>query len=242
MGGGAATASISSFKEFAGNNTPSGPVWTNSDNELVPGRLMYDAAHWQSGFANGRFFVTVLRSPRADEIAARPWSHADHWTGGEVRAPDYRKLPAEMHALDPSTDPLPPTRLRQPSSQPVTACEYLMVPNVITEDVDPSDTDVHIASTLDTLYDASSFLMIRSPAPIMTWYHGADVNRFVFTGFAPWLFRRDECIALTDFVLQDIWGLQRESVDRSAIGGQAARGTGTPQRVAAPRGAAGRAP
>jgi hypothetical protein len=244
LGGGAATASIVNFFNFKGNDGAS-PVWTNSDNELVPGRLMYDAAHWQSGFSNGNFHIAVERSPRADAIAAAPWTHPDRWTGGEVRAPDYRRLPPEIRPRDPATDPLPPTRLPRQSGSyypSVFTCEYLMVPNVITEDVDPSDTHVEIASTLDTLYEASSILLIRSPAPIMTWYHGADVNRFVFTGLAPWLFHRDDFIGLSDFVLQDIWGLHREAVDRSAVRGGAARAIARPSRVAAPRGAAGRAP
>ena len=247
MGGGAATASINAFHEFAGNNVGGNPVWTNSDNELVPGRLMFDAAHWQSGFSNVKALVTVQRSPRADEIAASPWAHPDHWTGGEVRSPDYRKLPEGMRPLEDPVDPLPPTRLPRQKGlyyPNVYSCEYLMVPNVVTEDVDPSDTDVRIASTLDTLYDGSSLLLIRSPAPMMTYYHGAGANRFVFTGFTPWLFKRADCIGLTDFVLQDIWGLVRQPVDRGIVDG-AARVRGAPPRSAGTRGArgtAGRAP
>ena len=42
----------------------------------------------------------------------------------------------------------------------------------------------------------------------MTVYHGHDFARpFIFTGFAPWNFRRSECKALFDFVLQRMWGL-----------------------------------
>ena len=247
MGGGAATASINAFPEFAGNNVAGNPVWTNSDGELVPTRLMYDAAHWQSGLSNAKALATFRRSPRADNIAAAPWAHPDRWTGGELRAPDYRKLPEVMRPLERGADPLPPTRLPRQEGlyyPNVFSCEYLMVPNVITEDVDPSDTHVRIASTVDTLYDASSLLLIRSPAPVMTWYHGAEANRFVFTGFTPWLFKREDCIGLTDFVLQDIWGLHREPVDRGLIEG-AARVRGAPPRSAvtrAVRGAAGRTP
>jgi hypothetical protein len=87
------------------------PVWTNSDNELCRGRLMYDAAHWQSGFSNVKALVTVQRSPARDEIAASPWAHPDRWTGGEVRSPDYRKLPEVMRPLESSGDLVPPTRL-----------------------------------------------------------------------------------------------------------------------------------
>jgi hypothetical protein len=245
MGGGAATASINAYSEFAGNNVAGNPVWTNSDGELVPSRLMFDAAHWQSGFSNAKTLPTITRSPRADEIAARPWSHPDRWTGGELIAPDYRKLPAVMHPLQRGIDPLPPTRFTRQEGlyfPNVLSCEYLMVPNVITEDVDPSQTSVRIASTLDSLYDASSLLLIRSPAPIMTWYHGGDVNRFVFTGFSPWLFHREDFIGLTDFVLQDLWGLVRQPVDRGAVHAGVQGVRGAPPRSAGTRATAGRAP
>jgi hypothetical protein len=69
--------------------------------------------------------------------------------------------------------------------------------------------------------DASSLLLRRSPVPTMTYYHGLEANRFVFSGFAPWDFHRDDAIALTDFVLQDIWGLSRQPVDRGSPGATA---------------------
>jgi len=244
MGGGAGTASTIAFDDPR-NDTPNGPVFDNSLGELVPGRLMYDGPHWQSGFsASLKVQATIERSPRADEIAVSPWSHPDRWTGGEVSAPDYRKLPSEIRPLDRAVDPLPPTRLAYqsglyyPSGFP---CEYLMVPNVVTEDVDPSPTSVRIASTLDTLYEATSLLLLRSPAPVMTWYHGAGANRFVFTGLPLWSFHRDDVIAIVDFVLQDIWGLRREPVDRSLApaGGGAATRPGAARPVRA-RGTAGR--
>jgi len=221
MGGGVGTASMVAFDD-ARNDNANGLVFDNSLNELVPGRLMYDAAHWQSGFANQRVQATVERSPRADEIAASPWSHPDRWTGGEVHAPDYRKLPPELKPLDRAVDPLPPTRLPYQSSlyyESVLPYEYLMEPNVVTEDVDPSPDGVRIASTLDTLYEATSLLLLRSPAPVMTWYHGAEANRIVFSGFSPWSFHRDDVTGLVDFVLQDIWGLSRETVARSLARG-----------------------
>jgi hypothetical protein len=49
--------------------------------------------------------------------------------------------------------------------------------------------------------------------PTMTVYHGHDLARpFVFTGFAPWLFKRVQCSQLFDFVLRDLWGMQRHPV------------------------------
>jgi hypothetical protein len=223
MGGGAGTASIVEFNST--RNDEGSQVYSNAENELVRGRLMFDGAHWQSAFTTAKGFLSFERSPAAEAIAATPWTHPDHWTGGELRSPDYRRLPAEMRHRDPSTDPLPPTRkdfqgtLYYLTSYP---CEYLIEPNVITEDVDPSPEGVRIASTLDTLVDVSAFTGLRrSPAPTMTYYHGPEVNRFVFSGFAPWDFHRDDAIALTDFVLQDIWGLSRQPVDRGSPGATA---------------------
>ena len=240
MGGGAGTASIDAFNSTR-NDDPNGRVYSNEENELVAGRLMYDGAHWRSAFTATSALVSFQRSSAAEAIAEAPWSHPDRWTGGEVRAPDYRRLPAEMRPRDPATDPVPPTRLaRQASLYYRTGypCEYLLEPNVVTEDVDPTLEGVQIASTLDTLIDASSFLLRRSPAPTMTYYHGFDANRFVFSGFAPWDFRREDTIALTDFVLHDIWGLERGPVDRGLARGAAARPP-DPPRARVLRGTAG---
>jgi hypothetical protein len=106
-----------------------------------------------------------------------------------------------------SATPLPPTRLARQAQlyyRTSYTCEYLMEPNEVLEDVDFSPAAVHMASVVDTLMDASSLRLLRSPAPIMTWYHGFEANRFVFSGFAPWEFQRGDAIALVDFVLQDL--------------------------------------
>src|SRR6185436_6001070 len=108
-------------------------------------------------------------------------------------------------------------------------------PNEVLEDVDLSPAVVHMASVVDTLMDASSLRLLRSPAPIMTWYHGFEANRFVFSGFAPWEFQRGDAIALVDFVLQDLWGLDRRPVDRGLTRASAPR-----PRPAATRGLRGR--
>jgi hypothetical protein len=73
----------------------------------------------------------------------------------------------------------------------------------------------------------------------MTWYHGPGVNRFVFTGFAPWVFQRQDFIGLTDFVLQEIWGLTREPVDRSSLAGGAGRARPAAVRAVRARGTPG---
>ena len=46
----------------------------------------------------------------------------------------------------------------------------------------------------------------------MTVYHGHDLaKQFIFTGFAPWAFRRSQCQQLFDFVLQKMWGLPKNT-------------------------------
>jgi hypothetical protein len=125
-----------------------------------------------------------------------------------------------------SATPLPPTRLARQAQlyyRTSYTCEYLMEPNEVLEDVDFSPAAVHMASVVDTLMDASSLRLLRSPAPIMTWYHGFEANRFVFSGFAPWEFQRGDAIALVDFVLQDLWG---STAGRWTAGGEPARSAG----------------
>src|SRR5262249_3245813 len=148
----------------------------------------------------------ITRSARADAIAAHPWHHADPRGGPDLVAPDYRKLPNELRWRDAETDPLPPSRASSQGSLYYRSgfpLEYLAEDNRVIEDVDPDPEHEDDASVLDTLYDSSAPQLKVHPAPCMTWYHGLTANRFVFSGFAPWDYRRDDCIALVDFVLHD---------------------------------------
>jgi hypothetical protein len=220
LGGGAGTVATDPFNR-ARNDDISGRVYSNREGELGPGRLLYDAAHWRSAFSGTVAYVSITRSPRAEAIADAPWSHEDAWGGGTLHSPDYRRLPQRLRDRDPVSDPLPPTRLARQAQlyyRTSYTCEYLMEPNEVLEDVDFSPENVHMASVVDTLMDVSSSRLLRTPAPIMTWYHGFEANRFVFSGFGPWEFRRDDAITLVDFVLQDLWGLDRRPVDRGLTG------------------------
>jgi hypothetical protein len=111
MGGGAGTASIVGFNSNR-KRRPQWQVYSNQQGELVPGRLMFDGAHWRSSFSATSALISFQRSPAAEAIAARPWSHADRWTGGEVHAPDYLELPEKMRPRDPATDPIRPRARR----------------------------------------------------------------------------------------------------------------------------------
>jgi hypothetical protein len=241
LGGGAGTVATDPFNR-ARNDDISGRIYSNREGELASGRLLYDAAHWRSAFSATVALVSITRAPRAEAIADAPWAHEDAWGGGTVRAPDYRRLPEHLRDRDPVSDPLPPTRVARQANlyyRSSYACEYLVEPNEITEDVDLSPAHVRTASVLDTLMEASSSRLLNSPAPTMTYYHGFEANRFVFSGFAPWDFQRVDAIALVDFVLQELWGLPRQPLDRGLIraGGAAGPRPGSARGVHAGRAA-----
>jgi hypothetical protein len=225
--------------------------------ELAPGRIMYDGAHWQSVVAVtlGNIFTNrndyTIQTRWADGsihdtsfVVAPAWSHFDRFTGATLRSPDYTKLPPRMRTKEEAGDPLPPTRLPNQtglfygSSWP---CEYLLENNSILEDVDPDPAVSREIAVLDTFYQAQGVVLLTNrtdpvtgqnvlvPAPTMTYYHGNQNRQFVFTGFSPWSYARQDCIALVDFVLQDLWGLSRDpSVDRGSFAPAYIR-SGTPK-------------
>jgi hypothetical protein len=89
-------------------------------------------------------------------------------------------------------------------------------------------------SVLDTLVQVSGSQLLFTPAPTMTYYHGGAAQQFVFSGFAPWDLARADAITLVDFVLQDIWGMSRVSVDRGAVAGDAGLPRGGAARIVTP--------
>jgi hypothetical protein len=69
----------------------------------------------------------------------------------------------------------------------------------------------------------------------MTYYHGNTAHQFVFSGFSIWSYARQDCMGLVDFVLQDLWGLQRDaSIDRGSIAPAIRSGVNPPVRVVSP--------
>jgi len=80
-------------------------------------------------------------------------------------------------------------------------------------DVDADPSTFHQVSVLDTLYESVGGQMGAS-RPVMTLYHGPSGQRQVFSGFPLWYWRRDEQIAIADFVLQKVWGIPRQPVPR----------------------------
>jgi hypothetical protein len=188
LGGGAAYASLRDYDGPAPTN-----VFSADAGELVAGRLMYNAAHWRSEITvNNSFRAT--RSPRLG--------------GGWPGAPDYSILPTTLAEKTPSSDPVPPARTASRFYASSYYSEYMTRPNSV---IEPSETGVE--SALDTLYVTQSGAS-GSGWPVMTLYHGAETPRFVFSGFPLWYFQRSQAIALTDFVLQNVFGLSRAPVPR----------------------------
>lgn len=170
--------------------------------ELGPGRFMYDLVHWMSGF-----YVVAGTSP-----VARFTGAAGGWPG----APNYAFLPAQLGLKTLANDPTPPLRSRTNflNSTQIRNLEYLSEPNAILADLDPDPAVERLGSMLDTLFVAQGVPSPTSPPSpyvpaCMTYYHGADSGALLFSGFDLWTFTRPDLIKLTDFVLQQVWGLSR---------------------------------
>jgi len=189
VGGGGALASTIQWNSF--NNDVGGTTFSNAQGELVDGRLMYDFPHWRSEIKP----VTVGGFIRRD-LGRNP-----AWPG----APDYARLPVEMRAKSPATDPFPPNRFGQQQSlfyRTTFDIEFLSLANVISENG---------AAVMDTTYRLDTFQLPGTTAKrvCMTYYHGQESSPVVFTGFDVWSFTRADCQGLVDFVLQDVWGMTK---------------------------------
>ncbi|HEY2954407.1 MAG TPA: hypothetical protein VGK89_04050 [Candidatus Eisenbacteria bacterium] len=204
-GGGAATASMVNFNRNA-NNDNSEPIprtltFRFSDNELTPGHFIYDQAHWRSEFKE-----YVLSPGRIVRYLGRFRSNPGIYAG----------LPAEMEKKDASTDPFavyaPNRSTTSDFFRSDFEVEFLSQNNEILEDADPGPGET-FQSALDTLYKATSVGLQPDTgraglqSAIMTYYHGVENAPFIVTGFNIWNYRRNECKALVDFVLQQLWAI-----------------------------------
>lgn len=244
VGGGAAYASLRQYDRTT-NNVGQTTVFSSAANfgELAPSRIMFDGAHWRSQIAITKSGIRTLRNPNTKKVkwangtehdttyivVKDPWTHHDFFTGGTLSRPPYELLPEEMRWRVAGVDPRPVTRsatasasLIYPTSFP---CEYIRELNAILEDVDPDPDFVREAAVLDTLYMASGSVLLTNnpqtgqqiPAPTMTYYHGSEARQFVFSGFGPWYYKRADCMALFDFVLQSLWGMTRQPINRGTV-------------------------
>ena len=236
-GGGAAYASLQLFDKRA-NNQGQTTIFSSLPQfaELSPSKIMFDGAHWQSAVAVTKSNIATVRYENNIQsrwgdgtdhdttiIVAQDWTHPDKWNPpNEISSPDYSRLPPVMRTKLEAGDPIPPTRttgsLFYQTSWP---CEYIQDINAIIEDVDPDPLHAREISVLDTLYRAQGAVVNavigNRVGGTMTYYHGATAHQFVFSGFSPWSYARQDCMALVDFVLQDLWGLTRQNIDRGSF-------------------------
>jgi hypothetical protein len=261
-GGGAAYASLKHFDK-GGDNRGQTTVFSSAAQfgELVPSRVMYDGAHWQSSIAVTKGTLHTFRYDYTIQVQhgdgtvhdttfiGNPgWSHFDPFTGTTLSSPQYSHLPQEMHWKTDATDPVPPTRLASAASLFYLTSypgEYLLENNSIIEDVNPDPEITHEQVVLDTLMYTEGTIMLTSgplrgvqgflpQAPSMTYYHGNQAHQFVFTGFSLWTYARQDCISLVDFVLQDIWNLPRQPIDRGSIAPLMRSRGSSPARIITP--------
>ena len=230
-GGGAATASMVSFNRGINDNTLPNPrtiTFRNADGELVPGRFVYDQAHWRSEFKQYRINGGRIRR---------------HLGRFESDPGVYAGLPAEIQIKSAATDPFPPNRVGQPGSnfyQTQFYAEFLSAPNEIVEGP-PEDSH----SALDTLYKVTAGALQPDTglgavqSVVMTRYHGVDNTEFILTGFSLWNFQRAQCEALVDFVLQQLWGLPRNGPPAPVLAPRSPRYSPGRQPGIAPRSRAG---
>lgn len=240
LGGAFSYQSLIAFDKSI-NNGNFGTAFSQSQGELVAGRMMYDFSHWQSETVTNTTITNILKSPRA----LGGWSH-DAFGGGTVTAPNYALLPDQLRQKNAALgDVAPPTRSVSQQSRFYSVnnyeVEYLSEPNFVVEDVNTNPNIVQEASVLDTLMmlqggnlkntqDPQTGLPINQNAT-MTYYHGLQTPPVVFSGFNIWSYSRNDCIQLVDFVLQQIWGLPRENVVRGPSVPNAARPSTQPSLV-----------
>lgn len=227
LAGGTASTSLQLAFNATGqrsNDTKYGPghapIFSSAAGELAPGRIMWDFAHWRSEIATSKAGTL----PKRSSAAVGGWSSPGWRYASPTAAPDYSRLPALMRRRSLALgDSLPPTRTDATafySTYVWPPVEYLTEDNRIVEDFDPSPLVESQRAALDTLYELQGGLLAtaytgRRPAA-MTYYYGTEAPRFVFTGFDLWTWSRRDVEGLVDFVLQDIWGMQRAATGPAA--------------------------
>jgi hypothetical protein len=171
------------------NNSPV-PRFSASQGELSEGRMPWDAVHLRSEVARASG-TTVTRS--LGRFSADPGL--------------FGPLPTALDRRNVTFDPLPPTRFSV-SQFNVNSffVETISLPNSIIEDLDPDPEFGLIASTLDSIYSASGNT-VPGTLPAMALYHGSDNGQVLWSGFDIWSFKRADCAAIVNWVLQDLWGL-----------------------------------
>jgi hypothetical protein len=198
VGGAAGYASTIAYNRID-NDVPGTTVFSTTPvpTELGPSRFLFDHAHWQSEFRSSTSTFLHL-----DRIAV---AHAPG-------AADYSLLPSTMGLRSAATDPLPPYRTAANFyNNTVAGLEFLSAANTILEAGATSPRHDALVPVLDTLLvgRGGGIPTAMTPAPMLTYYHGAEGGAVLFSGFDLWSWHRADCAALVDGVLQGIWHLEK---------------------------------
>jgi hypothetical protein len=232
-GGGAAYATL-----VAWNKASTAPNEYNNiepNPELRPGRMMYDFTHWREGISMNpaqfarRFgstgFGNGLGVPDGTPGGNRP---GRHWPPNPLpptppSAPNYALLPDNLEPKA-APDDLPPAQRRANADwyRNEYRAEYISAVTFVREDYDDDPDAVKEYSVLDTLYLTEGHTAPVN-SPVMTYYHGRENQPLIFSGFNFWFWKRAQCIQLVDWVLHEVWGLQRSPAPRLAPAPLAAR-------------------
>jgi len=234
-----------SVRVYASDGTP-------STQDLVPGRFMYDLAHWRSEFRvyGNATSVRFGRFDRKDPTPAPSDTNAQkrRWKGRPWPNPAgvYTTLPNEITYRDPATDPLWPFRTNGDFYVPNPLysslgwnIEYLVrswqagVDNDILE-LDPALNETVVLDTVYMVFGTNG--QINAPGSgwnsIMTHYHGYENGSVTFLGAGLWAFRKTDCQAIVDCVLQSIWHMTKST---ATVAAQPAAATRTGSSVGTAR-------
>ncbi len=228
LGGDVAKASLLAYNVRSNDTAYPGfrTVFGNNKGELVPGRLMYDSAHWQDELAVQPVSIAAASIIKSPKVPQHAWTSPGWNYRHPIASPNYALLPATMRKkLLALGDSVPPTRPNTGLGQAqfygtgsTFDVEYMTQPNYIIEDLDSTAFGVQEASSLDTLMDAKSLsLAATGNEPVsMTYYHGVTTPEIIFSGFDIWKWTRADDITMVDFVLQQIWKMNHNDAARWA--------------------------
>jgi len=208
-GGGALEATMYWYDRVNNNTTQPAPgkTYAFDNNELVPGRFLFDIFKWQTEVKITNGTIDITRE-----------------LGRNASDPYYASLPARLdfHS-EADGDTFPPGRLPRIDQNfyyDIINMEYLSRPNPYYEDINPDPVAENLVSGLDTLYQAAGVSLVQTQIPNPTNFNNvcmtvwparslgsSNPNQCIFSGFDIWSFRKSQCRELVHFVLNQLWGL-----------------------------------
>jgi hypothetical protein len=211
--------------------------------ELVPGRFLYDIVKWRSEVWLANSVGPIQRSARLP--ADGSWTNPKYGVScppySTLPLQMRQKSFDEPDLFNPDGTSRYPFRDYDiydatrgwaveviPGNNNLTYTAGMgMGANEIVENVSADPDSQDIVSTLDTLMVVRGSGSLPPNTPnlddpqhynenvVMTYYHGYESPPFVFSGFDLWSAARPQLIQMVDFVLQGVWGLQRQPIDRN---------------------------